>query len=122
MNRPSLFTLWSRAMRLRCPRCGIGPMFKNWFRMFPECEHCRFRYERAPGFFLGSAYINYGLTAMLTTITYMVLHFGFGYEHQSIVVPLAVFVVLFPLFYFRFARALWLAMDCFIDENVLRDE
>ncbi|MEX0728791.1 MAG: DUF983 domain-containing protein [Planctomycetaceae bacterium] len=122
MNRPTLFVLWTRAMRLRCPRCGEGRMFVNWFKMHEKCDHCQFRYERAPGFFLGSAYINYGLTGLLVTVTYMVLHFGFEVENPDLAIPLGTFAVLFPLFYFRYARALWLAMDCFIDVNVLRDE
>ena len=122
MNQPTLFTLWTRAVRLRCPRCGEGRLFVNWFKMHHHCEHCHFRYERDPGFFLGSAYINYGLTAMLVTIAYMIAHFGFEIKNADLAIPLGAFAILFPLFYFRYARSLWLAMDCFIDANVLRDE
>ena len=43
-----------RAARLRCPRCGIGPLFRGAFRMHEACPHCGFSYTREPGFYLGS--------------------------------------------------------------------
>ena len=39
-------------------------------RMAAECANCHLRYEREPGYFLGSIYINYGLTALLVTAGY----------------------------------------------------
>jgi uncharacterized protein (DUF983 family) len=115
MTTPSFTTLLSRALRLRCPRCGGGRLFANWFRMYPHCSNCKLRYERAPGYFLGSAYINYGLTAFILTTAYVGLHFAAGYDNRVVVGPLAVFCVIFPLYFFRYARSLWLSMDCYFD-------
>ena len=115
LARLPLRTLYARAFRLRCPRCGGGRLFAGWFKMFPTCANCKLRYERAPGYFLGSAYINYGVTSVLLTIAYIVLHFGAGYTNRTLAAPLAGFCVLFPLITFRHARAFWLAMDCFFD-------
>ena len=83
--------------------------------MHPECSNCRLRYERAPGYFLGSTYINYALTALTLTIAYVVLHFKAGYDNRTLMLPLVAYCVLFPLLSFRHARALWLAMDCYCD-------
>ncbi|MEX0702754.1 MAG: DUF983 domain-containing protein [Planctomycetales bacterium] len=110
-----LGTLWRRALRLRCPRCGGGRLFRGMFRMYDGCPNCGLRYERAPGYFLGSAYINYGLTAIVITIAYVGLHFGAGYENRVVLWPFAAFVVVFPLFFFRYARAFWLATDLWFD-------
>ena len=52
------------------PRCGEQKLFKNWITMHPDCQTCHLHYEREPGFFLGSIYMNYGLTAVLVTIGY----------------------------------------------------
>jgi uncharacterized protein (DUF983 family) len=109
--------LLSRVMRLRCPRCGEEPMFKNWIQMHPQCKHCDFRYEREPGFFLGSIYVNYGLTAMISTIVYVWLRFGLEIDNKIIVWPLFAFCILFPVWFFRYARAYWLAMDCYFDRS-----
>lgn len=92
-------------------------MFASFFRMHEKCSHCGLKYERAPGFFLGSTYINYGLTAATLTAAYMGLHFGAGYSNQVLALPLSAFFVLFPICFFRHARALWLAMDCFFDTS-----
>jgi len=108
-------TAFARALKLRCPRCGGGRLFAGYFRMYERCANCNLRYERAPGYFLGSIYINYGLTAVLTTIAYVSLHFVAGYPNTYVVGPLAAFCILFPAVFFRYARSLWLAMDCFFD-------
>ena len=117
--RPSLEMLIGRALRLRCPRCGEGKLFKGWFTMPERCSECRLKYERASGYFLGAAYINYGLTAVMLTVTYFSLRFGFHLSNRQLAAPLAGFCIIVPLMLFRFARALWLAIDCHIDKSVL---
>jgi uncharacterized protein (DUF983 family) len=112
-------TLLRRALRLRCPRCGQGRLFVGWFTMPVRCDVCRLKYERAPGYFLGSTYINYGLTTALLTVAYIALHFGLGISKQVVIWPLVAFCVTFPLASFRHARALWLALDCCFDESIL---
>ncbi len=86
------------------------------------CSHCGFKYERAPGYFLGSAYINYGITALSITVLFMLARFRGGWRSEQIAMPLAVLAVMLPLILFRHARAMWLALDCFFDVNVLDDE
>ena len=105
----------SRGVRLRCPACGCGRMFRSLFSMNSACEGCRFPFERGPGYFLGSTYINYGVTAATTTVTYVVLYFGAGVEKQTLLPGLLIFCLIFPLVFFRFARSLWLSLDCFFD-------
>ena len=106
-------------MRLRCPRCGEGPLFIGWFRMHERCSACQFQYEREPGYFLGSTYFNYGQTTVTMTAAYLILHFGYGVPKEWVVPPLAAYCVLWPLFWFRYARSLWLAFDCFVDSTDL---
>lgn len=85
--------------------------------MYPDCPNCKFKYERAPGYFLGSTYINYGLTAVTLTALYVGFHFGLGYENRTLTPVLVLYCVLFPLFCFRYARSLWLSMDCYFDRS-----
>jgi uncharacterized protein (DUF983 family) len=120
--RPTAGTLVSRALQLRCPRCGRGRLFTGWFRMPERCSECRLKIDRAPGYYLGSIYINYGATAVILLIGYLVLHDGFGLTNQQLAKPLVAICVLFPLWAFRYARALWLAFDCHFDESILRGE
>jgi uncharacterized protein (DUF983 family) len=113
--RASFGDLLFRAMRLRCPRCGEGKLFSGWFAMNDQCPNCRLKYERAPGYFLGSIYINYGVTAVALTIGYLVLHVVVGFTNRQLSAPLVGFCIVFATIFFRFARALWLALDCFFD-------
>lgn len=111
----SYLTALSRGLALRCPRCGQGALFRNVIAMHRACSHCGFVYERAPGFFLGSTYINYGFTVISLTVMYMALHFGWGLSNRILTIPLVIYFVTVPLLLFRWARSLWLAMDCYYD-------
>ncbi len=105
----------SRGLQLRCPRCGKGKLFRNFFLMHRACDACGFVYERAPGFFLGSAYLNYGFTVITLTILYISLHYGVGWSNRAVTGPLVAYFLIVPLVMFRYARSLWLAMDCYYD-------
>jgi uncharacterized protein (DUF983 family) len=115
--RASLGQLLWRAQRLRCPRCGEGKLFAGWFQMNVDCPRCQLKFERAPGYFLGSIYINYGFTAVTMTIGYLVLRGMLGFTNQQLAGPLVGFCVVFATFFFRYARALWLSLDCFFDPS-----
>ena len=115
---PALLTFGQavfRGMALRCPACGRGKLFAGLFRMNSDCSECGFRFERPAGYFLGSTYINYGITALLTTVSFVVMRFGLGWEKESLLPGLLAFCLIFPLVFFRFARSLWLSIDTFID-------
>jgi uncharacterized protein (DUF983 family) len=107
-------TIFGRALRLRCPRCGQGKLFRGWFAMHAECSSCGLKYQREPGFFLGSIYVNYGLTALLITAAYFIGFFS-GVHPDVLLWSLAAFCLLFPLWFFRYARSLWLAFDQYWD-------
>jgi uncharacterized protein (DUF983 family) len=106
--------LW-RSLRLRCPRCGRGKLFRGWFAMHKRCDSCGLVFEREPGFFLGSIYFNYGVTAMIVTASYFALYFTKALPDRVILWSLAAFCVLFPLWFFRYARALWMGFDEYVD-------
>jgi uncharacterized protein (DUF983 family) len=106
---------FSSGIALKCPLCRRGRLFSGWFQMHHHCNHCGFQFERDPGYFLGSTYINYGLTTLLTTWTYIVLRFGASLDKTWLIPGLAGFCVIFPLVFFRYARSLWLSFDCYFD-------
>jgi len=106
-----------RGFGLRWPMCGEEGMFEGWLRMRRECGRCGLRYERGPGYFLGSTDINYGLTALLTTRTCIIGRFMWGLGHWELIPGLATFSVIFPVVFFRHARSLWLSIDCCLDRQ-----
>lgn len=73
------------------------------------------KYVREPGYFLGSIYFNYGLTALITMALFFGLYFGAGVPAESMKWPLGAFCMLFPVWFIRYARALWLGFDVYWD-------
>jgi uncharacterized protein (DUF983 family) len=108
-------TMLARALRLRCPRCGQGVLFLGWFRMRSRCDWCGLIYEREPGFFLGSIYVNYGLTAVLTTVIYIALFATDAVSEKRLLWGSTAFCILFPVWFFRYARSLWMGFDQYWD-------
>src|SRR4029453_4508819 len=76
ITRPRLSVAFIRALRLRCPACGGSKLFRSWFHMHGACNQCGMTFERGPGFYLGSIYINYGLTAFVVTVGYLAMFFA----------------------------------------------
>ncbi len=83
--------------------------------MHEQCECCQLTFAREPGFYLGSIYFNYGLTSLLMTAAFLSLFLGFDVSPDKLVWPLTGFCLLFPLWFFRYARSLWFGMDYYFD-------
>ena len=85
--------------------------------MAPECVRCGYSYRREPGFYLGSIYINYGVTAICTILFYALMVMGLGTTHERALAASVVLAVLLPIIFFRWARALLLALDNSVNAN-----
>jgi Protein of unknown function (DUF983) len=79
--------------------------------MNERCAHCAVKFEREPGFFLGSIYINYGLTALIVAVAYPLLLFVWNAPERPLLMCAVTFTVLFPILIFPWARSLWLGFD-----------
>jgi uncharacterized protein (DUF983 family) len=111
-DRPqSLGRLLRRAFALKCPACGDASIFHGWFAMNETCPACGRRFNREPGYLLGSVYFNYGITASLVVVMYFAMFFGNVLSDPQRLAVLTTFGVLFPAWFFRYARALWIAFD-----------
>ena len=119
MARTPLHVLRARALRLHCPHCGGEKMFRGYFTMNEQCSCCGLTYEREPGYFLGSSYVNYGFVAMTTTATFLIGRLVMGWSNTYLFPALMVYSVVFPLIIFRHARAVWLAHDLYFDPEGL---
>jgi len=98
--------LW-RGLRLRCPVCGLGPLFRTYFAMYEACSSCGVRFAREHGQWVGSLDLN----------TFVV---AFGLMIASAFSPLwplpillgvwGAAAIVIPLVTFRFSRGLWTAI------------
>ena len=79
--------------------------------MHAACGHCGRPFERGPGFFLGSIYVNYGVTALLVIVLYFTFFFTETLSDRHLVPVITAVALVFPVWFFRYARALWVAFD-----------
>jgi uncharacterized protein (DUF983 family) len=116
-RRPPVRALLSRALRLRCPNCGGGPIFVTWSRLVPNCPVCGIGLERGEeGYWLGAYFFN--LMAVETAFSIWVVGFllltwptppwGF-FQGSTIVLMLIV-----PFAFFPYSKTLFLAFDLLV--------
>jgi len=111
-----------RAARLRCPRCGGGRLFSGWFRMADGCPACGLSYAREPGFYLGSIYVNYGVTVLATGGLYAAGVGWLGWSQPTALAAALGLAVILPILFFRHARALLLALDASVNRHQGHDD
>jgi uncharacterized protein (DUF983 family) len=110
MERPTAVQAFGRAMRLRCPVCGRGRLFRG-MTMLARCTHCGFRYEREVGYFTNTVVVNYAIACL--PILLIVAPLAYVRPH-AIALEIGLgfcFAILLPLLCFRHVRSLWLATD-----------
>ena len=106
--------LW-RGVRLRCPRCGAGPLFRGPFRMHVECLVCNLTFEREQGYFVGAIYINYGATALLLVAGFFALERFTDISVTQQLLLWGAFAIAIPLAFFRHSRSLWMSLDYIVN-------
>jgi uncharacterized protein (DUF983 family) len=112
-----LLRILGRGVRLRCPRCGVTALFRGWFSMAEACALCGLRFERAQGYFVGAIYINYAVTAAISIGGFFLLWSRTALSTGAQLAVLVPIVVLFPLWFFRYSRSLWLALEWLINRE-----
>ena len=111
----------ARGFRLRCPRCGLGRLFRGPLAMRHNCPECHLRFEREQGYFVGAIYLNYAATVVLAMAGYFLLHRYAGLSLRAQLGLWGTFCVVFPLWWFRYSKSLWLALDHYLDPEGAQD-
>ena len=109
-----LLRLLGRALALRCPNCGKGPVLQHWFKLRVRCERCGIRTERGEhDYFMGSLLLNFSLTGLLLLVGIALLIVStapdIDWDLLEWAAPLA--MILLPVLLFPFTKLLWLAAD-----------
>lgn len=113
--------LLNSGLLLKCPRCGLGPLFYGLFSMHSQCSNCSLEFEREQGYFVGAIYINYSATVIIAIPGYFILDYFFDISLTKQLALWIGFAILFPLLFFRHSRSFWLTLDHFFNppENTL---
>jgi uncharacterized protein (DUF983 family) len=101
-------------LRLACPACGRGRLFRRYFVRAERCSKCGHEYERENGYWVGGAevhmFFSYGLSVLICVPILIV----FG-SSTAIQCALIAGHVILSLLLFRYARAVFLAIDYRLD-------
>ena len=116
--RPAFRAAIGRGLRLRCPRCGDGRLYRKTYRMNRACPVCGLGYYRESGYYVGAMMINYGITAFLVLVAYLLSRLMPVMWHASpewkIPVWMAAAIVI-SLLLVPVTRGLWLAFDYWVE-------
>ena len=103
--------LFRRGMRLRCPVCGRGKLFRRWFAMYTQCPVCSFHFEREEGYFTGAMAVNLIIAELLLTAAAIPLALQPWISLLWLLVFGVGLAVLVPLLFYRHSRSLWMSID-----------
>ena len=113
LRRPARFpegywrlALW-RGLKLRCPVCGVGRLFRTFFTMHDQCPSCGVGFAREHGQWVGSLDINTFLCAFLLMIGVAVAPL---WSLRTSLIVWCSAAILVPLVTFRFVRGIWTAI------------
>lgn len=108
----SLWRVLKHALRLRCAACGKGRLFRKLLEVHPACTECGLNFRPEAGYYIGSMYVNYFVTVALGLPPVLLLRPHV--EPTPLIIGSAAFAALFSLWFHRYARSLWLAVDTWI--------
>lgn len=108
---------------LKCPYCLKEPLRSSWFSFREGCPHCHYRYEREPGYFLGSPWmINYPITAAIAFLGTYLMFVRYPQLHPLLkATAITLVAVLSSLGFYPFSRAIWLVGDHLLNPLTERD-
>ena len=127
-ERSRLGRFVGRALRLQCPECGRHPVFTparkvrslyDWFYPLDGCPQCGYAYEREDGYFLIAIWaVNYGLVGALGMTAGLLMQAYTTLSLWRIVAILALTMPLASVLFARHAKAIYLAVDHYLDPHV----
>ena len=118
--RPSLPRALGRALRTRCPHCGVGRVLASWFSLRARCEACGLRFERGDDdehdYWLGAYTLNFLVTEILFGVALLLALLVTWPDPPwtRILVGGAILMVLVPIAFYPLSKTLWLAIDLMV--------
>ena len=99
-------------LKLRCPICGKGKLFQGYFDSPARCPSCGYFFMRETGYFLPHVVIGYGFTVIAAMASWPVAYYLLGIRNSTAILTVMIGVaVLFGIWFVRYSKVLWLALD-----------
>jgi uncharacterized protein (DUF983 family) len=114
LPNPAPGLIFRRALRLRCPLCGGGPVLLGWFTVAPSCPSCGLHLDRdEPGYWVGSYTVNLFLTegVLGSALLIGLLATWPAVPWTALSVTLVVLALSVPVLVLPLTKVLYLAID-----------
>jgi len=99
-------------LRLRCPICGKGKLFRGYFDSPERCASCGYFFMRESGYFLPHVAIGYAVTVLVSLGSWPLMRYVFGIENAAVTLgTMIVVAIVFGVWFVRYSKVLWLALD-----------
>ncbi|HVQ64370.1 MAG TPA: DUF983 domain-containing protein [Terriglobia bacterium] len=109
-------------LKLSCPVCGKGKIFRGYLDTPERCPECGYYFMRETGYFLPHAPISYLGIVVVAVLVWAVLRFIMGVESDFIVLTSIIVVpALFAFWSNRYAKMLWLMFDLWLHPPTQED-
>jgi uncharacterized protein (DUF983 family) len=109
-----VFRLFWRALRLRCPHCGGGPLFDGWLRPKKRCPSCGLPLERGEsGYQVGSYMFNIIAAELIFAAIFIAVLMATWPDPPWLALQLGggALMIAAPFGCFPFSKTLFLAFD-----------
>jgi uncharacterized protein (DUF983 family) len=105
--------IW-RGLRLRCPNCGRGHLFRGVYATYERCAYCGWVFEREEGYWTGAMAVNLVIAELIIAGFAIPMAVVLGTTRQPVLLPVAAGIVvsiLLPFLFYRHAKSLWMSLD-----------
>ena len=103
--------LWVSGVRLCCPNCSEGRVFKHLFKIERECDTCHVKFERMDGESIGGMAITMAIVPPLSIAGYFLTVALFDISFWANVTLWTAFIVVVCTWIYRHSRAAWVAIS-----------
>jgi uncharacterized protein (DUF983 family) len=113
-RRPILKTLL-RALRLRCPVCGLSSIVQSPFHVKHQCPACDALFKREAGFFVGAIMANVVTTEFVILLLYVAALPVINTRFDLVLTCLSIVALVFPVAFYHHSWSLWLGFDHIVE-------
>ena len=109
--------LAGRALRLRCPHCGVGKVMRGWGTVNTRCSHCNFKFERSGAeYFTGAMLCNFFIAEFLfaTCFATTVVMTWPDVPWDAMTYIAVAGAVIVPTLLYPFSKVAWLTVDTLV--------
>lgn len=114
-ERRSIIKTLSRALRLKCPVCGLSSIVGSPFHIKHQCPACDALFKREDGFFVGAIMANVVTTEFVILVLYVAALPFINTRFDLILTILSAVAVVFPVAFYHHSWSFWLSFDHLVE-------